>query len=1120
MADLKRKNVRARPKAALHSFTKHERPRAVVGIGASAGGLEAFKQFFSVMPPDSGLAFLLIPHLDPTHKSLMVELLRRCSTMPVSEATDGHRVQPNQVYIIPPSRYMAIRGGILKLSNPTEPRGLERAIDFSLRSLAVDQAERSIGIILSGTGSHGTPGIKEIKLAGGMAMVQIPESADYDQMPQSAIATGLVDYVLPPQEMAAALVHYAQQPYLVKGFASKDPLEGAVQPLTAILATLRTRTDYDFGCFRKKMVMRRVQRRMGLCRLDDMVAYASYLREHPNEIHALYKDLLIGVTSFFREPEAFHVLQEQAILPLVTSVRAANRPLRVWVPACATGEEAYSIAMLLAESFSSGDAADTQIFATDVDDDVLQVARRGVYPVSVAIDISPQRLRHNLVKVDDGHYRVNNALRKSIVFAPQNLISDPPFSRFDLISCRNLLIYFEPDVQRKLITLFHFALNPDGFLLLGSAESIGRPADMFETVSKKWRIYRRIGPVRRELLGLPIFGKLAGQSHAKPPPWAPRPTVRFADILRTVVLEDVAPASLLINGRYEILSVLGPVSNYLDFPPGALTKDLLTIARSGLQTKLRALCVQALRTRETVTDAGARVKRDATWARCAVTVRPVADSLEARDLLVITLVDRLDSVSAVCDPETETRSDTESPLVQQLEQELKVTRQELQNTLEETDSSNEARKASQEEMMSMNEELQSANEELESSKEELQSLNEELNTVNYELQDKVKELEEANSDMRNLLISADVATLFLDTDLRIKRFTPAVATLLNVIPADLGRFVGDFASRGATEDLILDCQRVIASLKPIARELETADGSFYSRRARPYLRPDDNIEGVVVTFVDVSDAKHAESGLRQARDTLSKRAADLQAANRALEDGLAERRAAQAAREKLIHRLFTVQEEERRVISRELHDRSAQHLTALALELNKIRTIVVQTGASPTVMDSALKITEELDRQIHDVAMELRPTTLDDLSLETALSTYVEEWAALHHIPVDFHGDGGEFEDLAPVVKGALYRILQEALTNVIRHAQATHVSVILEQRLQRLQMVIEDNGVGFETATAWKTADDGRELGITGMRERAAIVGGQLEIESVPGTGTTVFVRLPRPGHGVGGDG
>ena len=833
----------------------------IVGIGASAGGLDAFKKFFTAMPADSGIAFVLIPHLDPTHRSLMVELLAKQTPMSVVEAGDNMPVEANCVYIIPPNRDLSIERGHLQLSKPPERRGLQTAIDFFFRSLAADQQEKAIGIILSGTGSHGTPGLKEIKLVGGMVMVQDPKTADYDQMPQSAIGTGMVDFVLPPEQMPAALVRFVAHPYL-NSVPQTPAAEGTPEQLNRILVLLRARTKYDFRHYRKKMLMRRVERRMGLGHIDELADYVEHLRENPDEVAALYKDLLIGVTAFFREPDAFQVLEER-VIPELVARQSEDVPVRVWVPACATGEEAYSIAMLLLERFTQENKpAHIQIFASDLDEQSLDAGRQGIYPDSIAGDVSSERLERFFLKTDEHHYQVTKQLRESIVFAPQNVISDAPFSKLDLISCRNLLIYLEPEIQEKVISLFHFALSNEGFLLLGPSESIGRRTDLFEAVSKKWRVYRRIGPKQHDLVDIPIVAAEERRLKAPYVEPTPRPPMGFAELTQKLLLAGYAPAAVLVNRRFEILYFFGPTSQYLEFPTGEPTKDLMAMMRQGLRTKVRAACHKALRDAEAVTDTNARVLREGSYVPCTISVKPISEPREAQGLLLVTFKDRPEAEAGLPVPG---EADEESSVVKQLEYDLKTTREDLQATIEELESSNEELKASNEEVMSMNEELQSTNEELETSKEELQSLNEELSTVNNQLQDKLAELEQLNNDITNLLNSTEIATVFLDTDLRIRRFTPATAPLLNLLARDVGRPFRDFAPRFTDDSLTDDARQVLDDLSPVEAEVFAEDGRCYLRRILPYRTVDNRIEGVVVTFFDVTDRKRAEQANYEAR---------------------------------------------------------------------------------------------------------------------------------------------------------------------------------------------------------------------------------------------------------------
>jgi len=829
----------------------------VAGIGASAGGLDAFKKFFAAMPADSGVAFVLIPHLDPKHKSLMVELLARYTKMPVLEATDGMAALANCVYIIPPNKYMTIGGGVLRLTGPVERGGLQTSIDLFLRSLANDKQEKAICIILSGTGSHGSQGLKAIKALGGMTMVQEPNTAEYPRMPQSAVATGLADYVLPVEQMPEPLIQYLQHDY-VSGASSGE--EGtAPDHLKQVLELLHARTKFDFRCYRKRMLTRRIERRMSLSHLNQLADYLAFLRERPDEVKRLSRDLLISVTDFFRDPEAFHALEAEVLAPLVRD-KQSDAPLRVWTAGCATGEEPYSLGILLLEQLAAAQkSCPLQLFATDVDEDALEVARQGIYPESIATDLSPARLGRFFSRVDDSSFQVSKPLRDIIIFARQNLITDAPFSRLDLVVCRNLLIYLEPEVQSKVISLLHFSLKEGGFLFLGPSETIGRQTDLFDPVSKKWRIYRRFGPSRPERVEMPIT---AGVDPLVPvrrltPPSTTRPA-RFAEITHRWLLDEFAPPAVLINRKYEVLYFFGPTERYLAVPTGEPTHDLMMMAREGLRTKLRSAIHEAVRENGPVTLANAQVKRNGGYYPVNVTIRPAQGPQGTEGLLLVTFQDSDQDL-----PPPPPELGAEESVVRQLEFELKATREDLQSTIEEQESSNEELKASNEEVMSMNEELQSANEELETSKEELQSLNEELTTVNNQLQEKVLDLETANNDMANLLNCTDVAILFLDTQFRIKRYTPPATRLFNLIATDINRPISDITPRFSDTTLQQDIEQVLRTLTPLDKPLQTPDGRSWNRRVTLYRTLDSRIDGVILTFSDVTHIRRADKQAMQ-----------------------------------------------------------------------------------------------------------------------------------------------------------------------------------------------------------------------------------------------------------------
>lgn len=846
---------------------------AVVGIGASAGGLDAFKQFFIAMPADSGLAFVLIQHLAPDHVSLTDELLAKHTQMPVVQVTDGMRVEPNHVYVIPPNTSLAISGGTLHLTEPSERRGLRTPIDFFFRSLADDQQERAIGIVLTGTGSDGTQGVRETKATGGIVMAQLPETAQHDGMPRSAIATGMVDYILPIDQMPYCLRRYLEHQQVNGGDEQPTQDGKARDQMHAIVNLIRVRLKYDFSCYKKGTLNRRVQRRMGINHIAKISDYVECLRKNENEVRALYKDLLISVTNFFREPEAWSELEQHVIEPLVRA-HPGDGPIRVWTPGCATGEEPYSLAMMLIENLQKIErSCGLQMFASDIDQDALAFARAGVYRENIDADVSAERLRRFFMKGEQT-YLINKELRDAIVFADQNLVSNPPFSKMDLISCRNLLIYLEPEIQKKVFSLFHFALNKGGYLFLGSSETVTVRPDLFEPVSRKWRIYRRIGSRQLDTLDLPARPTILPRSI--PPVGGELGEVRVrrvAALAQHLMLQRFAPACVLVNREAEVHFLNGAVEDFLQLPKGEFATNLFAMAREGLRTKLRATLHQAIQHDRPIIADGVRVKRDGKSILVRLIVEPLQQPKEVAGLFLIRFETEGSSTALSPLPQSElsgrqteqaeaTPPGDHEPTIRRLEDELRVSNEDLQSTIEELETSNEEFKAANEEVTSVNEELQSTNEELEISKEELQSLNEELQTVNTQLEHKIAELETTNNDLANLMTSTDIAIIFLDQKLRIKRFTPAAMRLMRVIETDLGRSIGDLTTNFTDDDLLGDAKTVLQRLIPIEKEVHDDQQLFYLRRIVPYRTHDNRIDGVVITFVEITQQKQSEQLLR------------------------------------------------------------------------------------------------------------------------------------------------------------------------------------------------------------------------------------------------------------------
>ncbi|PIW44469.1 MAG: hypothetical protein COW18_12950 [Zetaproteobacteria bacterium CG12_big_fil_rev_8_21_14_0_65_54_13] len=823
----------------------------VIAVGASAGGLEALKTFFRHMPVNTDAAFVVIVHLDPAREDMMVTLLSRYTAMPVMQTADHLKIRPNHVYIIPPNRDMGIAHGTLSLHPRTSPHGLHLPVNLFFNALAVSQPDRAAAIILSGTGSDGTIGIRAIRQAGGMTMVQNPDDAQFSGMPNSAIATDLVDHILPVAEMGATLLTHARSAWF--NDRDRSDSEQSDEGYNTIMAIVQTQLGYNFFPYKQSTLLRRINRRIGLKQLHDMDAYAALLRKQPDETIALFKDMLIGVTSFFRDPDSWALLAAEFFKDLDP---ARKQPLRIWVPGCSTGEEAYSMAMMLHEYMVTHKLSlEYQIFATDIDSRALAVARQGLYPEQIAANISPQRLEMFFSKEGE-YYRVQPWLRQSITFSEQNVTSDPPYSKLDLVSCRNLFIYLQSASQSKVLDMFHFALNPHGYLMLGSSESVGKPSDLFEVISKKWRLYRKKNILRVPKFNLstrPVrYGSIDMQGRGNR---SEKSIMRITDIARTALLHEYVPASLLVNSKYEVLYHFGETSDFLHYPTGETTDDLFALLREGLATRVRGAAHKALKEKSGVSVRGAKVKHNNAFVGVNFRVKCLSDIEGGENLLLISFEHESSDQTAV---KTATDLQVEDiPLVKQLESELNSTREELQNTVEELLASNEELKAAHEEAMSANEELQSSNEELETSKEELQSFNEELNTVNSELQEKVISLETANNDISNLIDSTKNASIFLDTDLNIKFFTPSSKRLFNLIASDIGRPLSDIAARFDDPQLADDIQRVMQTEQPSHREVKDLAGNWYNRRILPYRTAEGRILGAVITFDDITVIKHA-----------------------------------------------------------------------------------------------------------------------------------------------------------------------------------------------------------------------------------------------------------------------
>lgn len=831
-------------------------PTAVVGIGGSAGALDGYERFFLSFPEGSGAALVVVPHLDPHHKGLMPELLQRCTALPVVEIEDGMQLQADHVYVIPPGRGLGLMDGMLLLGERGEMPSMP--IDAFFGSLAADQGERAVAVVLSGAGTDGTRGVGAIKENFGRVFVQDPRSAEYPSMPQSAAATRLADAVLPPEELADGL--YAA---LTRTPAHVDLGEEGGRPdptLQKILLLIRSRTGQDFTGYKKSTLVRRIDRRMKSHRIDRVGQYVRFLQENPREVEALVSDLTINVTSFFRDPEAFEQLAEHLRSYIVMN-KADVDTFRVWVAGCSTGEEAYSVAILLnevLEGLGSNHTLKVQVFATDIDKAAIDVARQAIYPGKITYNVSPERLERYFVPRDGG-YQVRADIRDMVIFALHNTFGDPPFTRLDLLCCRNLLIYLNAELQKRVLSLFHYALRPGGLLFLGASETAGSGGDRdrFSVLSVRWRIYRRgEGEASPLPIAPPPTGQALGLGEDGMRPLLPRPRLDVPQLAQNLLLSDYAPPAVVVNDQGDILYVNGRTARYLELQPGRASMNVLEMARDGLRYELPAALRDANAERREVTLRGLHVVADGVDVALDLTVRP----LPAGDqwLLLVLFNEHPD----------EPQGAGASPVTDHarvLERELKHAKETLQATIEEMAVSMEELRSTNEELQAANEELQSTNEELISSKEELQSLNEELITINAEHERVIHDLAQANDDMKNLLDSAGIATVFLDNDLRIKRFTPRITGILNLISADIARPITDISLnlRYERQDFTRDLRRVLDTLMPFETQVRAHDEAWYLMRISPYRTSDNFIDGAVVTFTNIGTVKALEEQVQQ-----------------------------------------------------------------------------------------------------------------------------------------------------------------------------------------------------------------------------------------------------------------
>ncbi len=1065
----------------------------IVAIGASAGGLEACRKLLDALPADNGMAFILVQHLDPSHASMMVDLLAGNTAMPVLQATDGMAIERERVHVIPPGVYLSVdEKAALRLSRPQERHGMRLPFDFLLNSLARECGARTVCVVLSGTGADGSVGLKAVKAKGGLVIAQEVGEADYDGMPQSAIATGDVDLVLPAAKIAEALVS-RQQGVPFTPTPTTLPWQDSVQALLPkFIDLLRTKTVHDFTHYKHGTLERRVGRRMAMAAIKSAGEYFDLLFRDSNERDQLSRDLLINVTGFFRDAPVFDFL-EKSVVPILVRDHDLDRPLRIWVAGCSTGEETYSLAMLFREQITvSKRNVNLQVFASDVDPDAVAVARDGLYPQSIEADVSPSRLAAFFTR-EDHSYRVSPELRANVVFTVQDLLADPPFARLDFVSCRNLLIYLRPEAQAKVAAVFHFALREGGLLLLGNAEAIGAADGRFAVVSKPERLYRRVGGSRFGDIGLsPSSGEGTRMRMTAGPTQAPLRQADLAELCRRMLLETYGPAAVLVNRKLECLYFQGPIDRYLKVASGRPAHDLIAMAREGVRIKLKSAVQRALRENVRVEIPGGQTKGEAGVASFRIVVEPAPS--EREDLLLVCFVEAPAPevvVGGGIPP-------ADVPRVAALERELEATKSELEAAIRSLETSSEEQMAINDEALSVNEEYQSTNEELLASKEELQSLNEELTALNSQLQETLDRQRTTSDDLQNVLYSTDVATIFLDTRFNIRFFTPATKALFNVIPSDVGRPLTDLKSLAADEALQDDARKVLKSQTPVEREIQGQSGYWFIRRILPYRTSDEKTEGVVITFEDVTERRRTADAL-----TAAKRQAELAS--------IAKSRFLAAASHDLRQPLQTLA--------------LLQGLLAKKVEGDKAQSLVGRIDEALSAMTGMLNTLLDINQiEVGAVKAETADISVNELfdRLRDELTYHAQAAGlALRVLPCAL------FIRSDPRL---LEQMIRNLLSNALKYTQRGKVLVGCRRRGGKLRIEIWDTGIGIPVSelqtifeeyhqldNAARQRSHGLGLGLSIVKSLGELLGHRIRVRSLQGKGSVFSIEVPLSQRGAG---
>jgi two-component system CheB/CheR fusion protein len=1057
----------------------------IVAIGASAGGLEACKRLLDALPPDNGMAFLIVQHLDPSHDSLLVNLLSAHTSMQVVQATDGMAIERERVHIIPPGVYLSVDDkGILRLSRPLERHGARLPFDFLLNTLASVFGARVVCVVLSGTGADGSEGLKSVKAKHGLVIAQEIGEANYDGMPRSAIATGAVDHILTATRIAATLVE-RERGEAVAPTPPKSTSKRSVQDvLPEVIDLLRKKTAHNFTLYKPGTLERRVERRMAMAAIKTAEAYLEFIRRDDVELDQLSRDMLINVTGFFRDAPIFESLARDVIPGLVRD-HPLDRPLRIWIAGCSSGEETYSLAMLLREQIDESEREiKLQIFASDVDPEAVASAREGLYPQSIEAEISPARLAR-FFTVEDRSYRVSPELRASVVFAVQDVLADPPFARLDFVSCRNLLIYLLPEAQAKVLSLFHFALREGGLLMVGNSETVGAADGRFEVVSKLERLYRRVGGNRPAEFGAPQHASDGSRIRPRPGP-APAPSrqATLSELCRTMVSDAHGPAAVLINRKLECLFSQGPTDRYLKVATGRSSLDVIAMAREGVQTKLRSAIQGALRTHARFASSAGRIDAEVGPVSFTVVAEPAPNVGE--ELLLVCFIET--PAALVSAPERGLAAD--ATRFAELERELEAAKVELRNAVHNMETTHEEQMAINEEALSVNEEYQSTNEELMSSKEELQSLNEELNALNGQLQETLDRERTTADDLQNVLYSTDVATIFLDTSFNIRFFTPATKALFNIIPGDVGRPLTDLKSLAHDGDLLPDARKVLKTLEPIEREIEGQDGAWFIRRILPYRTRDKKTEGVVITFADVTERRSTADALseakRQAESASTAKSRFLAAASHDLRQPLQ----TLALLQGLLAKKVTGEKEQKLV------GRIDEALGAMTRMLNTLLDInQIEVGAIKVEADD-FPVSDILDRLRGELTYHAQSVGL-----------------ALNVMPcrLSIRSDPRLLEQM-----------VRNLLSNAIKYTQRGRVLVGCRRRQGKLRIEIWDTGLGIPTSELEAIFEEyhqvdnparqrsrGLGLGLSIVKSLGDLLGHQIRVRSLPGKGSVFSIEV-----------